>query len=219
MNICCFPGLAFDHRIFANLEWGEHIPQYIDWIEPQTNESFSSYAARIANLIPNESNELVLIGHSLGGMLAQEIAAQRNTKQVFLISSVRSRKEIPWFFKILKPRFLHRFFTQSLVSHTFPYWARFHDYESQEEQQLFLEMVAKHSNNYLKWALGNLTKWETPSLPSTTTIFQIHGMQDRTLPCKLLKQPDQVVPDAGHFMVVKRPHIVSQFIFSNLEST
>lgn len=219
MNIYCLPGLAFDHRIFAKLDWGANVPQFIDWIEPQTNDSFSSYAERIADLIPDASRELTLIGHSLGGMLAQEIAAKRNTKQVFLISSVRSGSEIPWFFKILKQPIIHALFTQSLIRNTFPFWARYHDYESQEEQTLFLEMVAKHSDNYLKWALGSLVNWETPSLPSTTRLFQIHGMKDRTLPCKLLKRPDQVVPDAGHFMILKRSRIISRFISANLEPT
>ena len=212
MKVYCIPGLAFDHRIFANLEWGTFLPHYIDWIEPHSDECFSAYASRMAKAIPNEAEDLILIGHSLGGMLAQEIATQRNVKTIVLISSLRSRKEMPWFFKVIKPRFIHHLFSKTFVRRTFRYWARFHDYETQQEQLLFLDMVGKQSNQYLQWALRSLTNWQTVVLPAKTRLFQIHGQKDRTFPCRWLEQPEVVVPGGGHFMVYKKPQIISRHL-------
>ena len=218
MNLYCLPGLGFDHRIFTNLNWGTLTPSYIDWIEPKQNESFSNYAARMAEAIPADAQDVIIVGHSLGGMLAQEIAKQQPIKMIVLISSVRSRNEIPWFFKILKRRFTHKFFTKSFVRNTFRYWARFHDYESPQEQRLFLDMIEQQSDNYLQWAFYNLANWQTPVLPTRTHVFQIHGAKDRTFPCKLLKRPDLVIPQAGHFMVYKKTEIISNQMKNLFES-
>lgn len=217
MNIFCLPGLAFDSRIFRNLEWKATVPRYINWIAPEAGEQFSSYATRIAKEIPADINDPILIGHSLGGMLAQEIAAQRHVKQVILLSSVRSRNGIPWFLKMMRPKFMHRWFRKSIVRRTFPFWARFHDYETKEEQSLFLDMLDKQDDEYLQWALHALSIWKPPSIPNTN-IYHIHGQNDRTLPVRGLLEPDKVLPAAGHFMVFKHANLISKYIHETLES-
>ncbi|MCA8972252.1 MAG: alpha/beta hydrolase [Planctomycetes bacterium] len=222
MNVYCIPGLGFDHRIFEELDLGDVVPRYVDWIEPRDEEPFDAYAARMAEAIPLSAEEpsgLVLIGHSLGGMLAQEIAVLRDVQLVVLVSSVRSRDEIPRFFKVLKPRLAHRWFTKGLVRRTFRFWARFHDYVTPREQKLFLDMVERHSDHYLRWALRSLAIWRAPAVPARTRIVQVHGQRDRTFPYKLLERPDAVVPDAGHFMIVREARAVSECISNLLHSS
>lgn len=212
MKVYLIPGLGFDQRIFHNLVLKGHQLTYLDWIEPQSGESFTDYSGRMALQIPEKDEPIALIGHSMGGMASQEIAAQRPIDKVVLISSIRSRQELPFHFKIFKPLRIQKIFSRSLAVNTVKYWGKRHGYTTQEEQELFKSMVGKQSNFYLKWALRELSSWQTPFVPDSTQILQLHGKGDRTFPLRQIQQPDVVLPEAGHFMVYRRPADISNLV-------
>ena len=97
MKIYLIPGLGFDHRIFSKLNLEEQNIQYFNWIEPLEHESIRKYAERLAEDIVDDGERTLLIGHSLGGILSQEIACFKQVGQIVLISSIKSRKELPAF--------------------------------------------------------------------------------------------------------------------------
>ncbi len=217
MKVYLIPGLGFDHRIFEKLDLRlvDHV--FLPWIEPIKNERFEDYARRMAKDIPNDYfGSTILIGHSLGGMLCQEIARFKQIDKVILISSVRYREEIPLFFKLVYPLSLHHLFTKKFTLRTFPFWSKYHDYQSVEEQNLFKDMLVKHSDEYLQWALKNLSLWQPPKLSAKTEIFRIHGKKDRTFPAQLMKNVDHLIPHAGHFMVYKKSELINDLLFRSL---
>ena len=89
MNVWLIPGLGFDERVFRNI----HIPgakkNFIQWIDPGEKETIADYTTRLLTQIGDTPEELILIGHSFGGIICQEISYQRNIKKVILISSIR----------------------------------------------------------------------------------------------------------------------------------
>ncbi len=216
MQCVLLPGLGFDQRIFGKLDFGGHDVRYLNWMEPEAGESFATYTRRLAEPLVKAQAPLILIGHSLGGMLSQEIATFLPVQQIILISSIRSRRELPIHFRLVYPLRLHYLFTKQMTYWSFPLWGRQHDYVSQEEQTLFKDMVARHSNRYLRWALRALSLWQGAAVPDETLLSQIHGQKDKTFPSQLLEQPDQLVPEAGHFMVYKHPEIINTFISEQL---
>lgn len=218
MKTYLIPGLGFDHRIFKNLNLNGFQKEYIDWIEPKRKESIGDYAKRLAERVSSDAEGITLIGHSLGGIISQEIAKIRKIDQIILISSIKSRKENPFHFRIIRPLALHHFFTKKLTFSTFKYWAKKHDYESLEEQALFKDMVNQQSNHYLQWALKVLSNWQTPNLAPHTKVFQIHGAVDQTFPIKNITNPDRILKNGGHFMVYKHPEIISQIITDVLQA-
>ena len=168
-------------------------------------KKISSYASRLSEDIDdNGGEEIVIIGHSLGGVMASEIARIKKVNQIILISSIRSSKENPFQFRIIKPLGIHHLFTKKLTFSTFKYWAKQSDYETEEEQDLFKKMVSGYSDNYLKWALKTLSIWRCQPLDSQTKVFQIHGDRDKNFPIRNLKNIDRVIKNAGHFMAYKR---------------
>ena len=216
MQIYFIPGLGFDHRIYDKLDLGDVTPTYLDWIEPQRKESIAHYAARLSEAIdPNATNN-VLIGHSMGGMMSREIAAQKNIDRIFLISSIRSRAELPMQFRIMKPLRMHHLMAKQPLIRTIGWWGKGQDYKTREEQELFKSMVGGHSNSYLRWALKELARWQEPELPDTTQVFQIHGTKDKTFPYKRIKNADLPIEGGGHFMVYKHPDVISAFIKERL---
>ncbi|MEO0471578.1 MAG: alpha/beta hydrolase [Bacteroidota bacterium] len=211
MSLYLLPGLGFDHRIYQKIDWGHHALQFLDWIEPLKHEAISDYAERMAEKIKEEKN-VILVGHSFGGMLAQEIAAIRPVDRIILLNSIQSRAEMPLFFKMVKPFGLYHFFTQSGTIRSLPLWGKSHGYDSPEEVALFISMVGKQSNRYLQWALKTLSAWPGVEIPTTTSLYQIHGRKDKTFPFSSLKEPDAVVDDGGHFMVFRQPEKVGRMI-------
>ena len=211
MKVYFIPGLAFDHRIFQKLELGGVEFGYLDWIEPERGESIAAYAGRMAEGIEG-NGPVALVGHSFGGIVAQEIAAQLRVEQTVLVSSIRSRSEMPRHFRVVRPMGIHWLFTKGLTVHSLGLWGKKHGYETPEEQTLFKDMVRKCSNHYLRWALRTLSVWQAPPPPISGRISQIHGALDRTFPIRHLSDPTHVVLDAGHFMVYKQPERISPLL-------
>lgn len=211
MKVYFIPGLAFDHRIFQRLELTGMEKGYLDWIEPEKGEGMASYAARMAEEI-DATGPVALVGHSLGGIVAQEIAAQRPVERTVLVSSIVSREEMPFPFKVVRPLGIHWLFTKGLTIKTVGMWGKKHGYETEEEQTLLKDMVGKNSNHYLRWALRSLSVWDAAPAPLTGQRYQLHGASDLTFPAKHLKAPTHLLPDAGHFMVYKQPDRISPIL-------
>ena len=214
MHLCFIPGLGFDHRIFQNLELPDYDMTYLDWIEPQNQESIQSYAQRMDDRIP-ATDRIFLIGHSFGGIMAQEIAQIRTVQKIILISSLKSPTELPLHFKTLRLLKAYPLLSQNLAAKTVRYWGKGHGFESKAEQELFKSMVSKHSNHYLQWALRQLCEWNGVESQYQNPLFHIHGKKDKTLPYKFLSTPDHTI-DGGHFMVYKQAPEISRLIRTQL---
>lgn len=216
MKIYLIPGLGFDNRIFNKLDLTGIDKEYIDWIEPTRNENINDYSKRLSVRIGKNSDEIIIIGHSLGGIISQEIATLIKIDKIILISSIKSRNELPFHFRIIRPLRLYKLFTKKLATQTLKYWGRSHGYESAEDQELFKEMVNGHSDKYFQWALNELSIWNPPKIPPHTKIYQIHGDKDKTFPIKLIDKPHNVIKNAGHFMVYKQPKKINELLIEEI---
>lgn len=212
MRIVFIPGLGYTNRIFENLELSSFTIEYLNWIEPKTNEKINQYALRLFSTIKRSSEKTILIGHSLGGIVSQEIASAHQIEKIILLSSIKSRKELPLYFKLTQPLRLHKLFTRALCLKTVRYWGKGHGFETESEKELFKSMVGKQTNGYLQWALAALSTWHEPKVPSQTEIVQIHGTNDRTLPYRLVSAPDFTIENGTHICVHKKGEMISELI-------
>lgn len=217
MKILLIPGLGFDCRIYDRIDFGNHEVERINWIEPKTDEPLRDYAIRLFGDRLKEEEKAVLIGHSLGGIVSQEIAVVKPVSKIILISSIQSREEMPMMFRIIQPLRLYKWFTKEITLKSVKYWGKNHDYVSESEQNLFRSMVSGYSNKYLQWALKSLSTWETPTLPAATEIFQISGTDDKNFPIKLIQNPDEIIEGGSHFMVYKNAERISEILRDELK--
>ncbi len=215
MKLYLIAGLGYDKRIFKNLNVEGFDVEYLDWIEPKKNETLHDYAQRF--FPTNDAEKSVIIGHSLGGIAAQEIATIYKIEKIILISSVRSRSEIPYYFKVIKPLGLEVFFRRKWCMKTVKFWGSRHEFTTEEDQELFKDMIGNQTNNYLQWALRKVSGWRAPSVPAHTEIVQIHGTRDRTFPFGKIRQPDFTVENGSHIMVYKEPDKISSLIRNILQ--
>jgi len=86
-------------------------------------------------------DQWILVGHSFGGILAQEMTAFLLVQKVFLISSIQNVQENPWFFKILAPFGLYRIITQKFILTSFAFWGSSHGYDTPAAIALFVDIL------------------------------------------------------------------------------
>ena len=105
-TIYLISGLGADARVFGELDLPGYEWKHLDWIEPVPGESLASYAYRLSG--PIRDLNPVIIGVSFGGMVAAEMAVQRNWSRVLLIATVRCRSELPRYYRLAGFIRLHR---------------------------------------------------------------------------------------------------------------
>ena len=204
-NIYLLAGLGFDFRIFENLNLNSPNINHLTWLEPLSNESLSDYVKRMARQITIKDNN-ILIGHSFGGIIVQEISKIIPTEKVIIISSIKSKNEIPITLKFLKNVPLYKFFNQKIILATFPIWARAFGYNSEKGRALFIQMISNCTNSYFRWAMDKIVNWNGND--HTENIIHIHGSRDKTFSIKKIKNPI-IIPDGSHFMVFSKADEVS----------
>ncbi len=99
ITVYLIPGQGSDYRIFNNLDIDSTFKvKHIHYTLPDKGMSLPQFAHALATQI-DTSEEFILIGVSLGGMLATEMSTFLHPKKVILISSAKSRNELPFRYK------------------------------------------------------------------------------------------------------------------------
>lgn len=204
-------GLGADKRMFAKLRLPEgYHAVHLVWFRPERHETMQQYAQRIADRIPDE--DIILVGLSFGGMMAQEVARIKRVSKLILISTLHSRKEIALHYRIgifFRLQYLFgkwmlvfpKFISHYLFSITTPAGKKLLDAILDDMDPVFL-----------KWAIRNAAKWNPG--PLGIPYYRIHGSRDRVLPMKNIK-PDKVI-DGGHLVVMTHAREVSEAVGDQL---
>jgi pimeloyl-ACP methyl ester carboxylesterase len=191
-------GLGADERVYENIKLpDEYSIKHIRWLEPESNESFSSYCLRLSLQI-DKSIPFVLIGMSLGGLVAIELNKYLKPEKTIIISTVISNRQFSIVFKLIKLFQLHKITPAFLLKIPSPiaYW--FFGIHSKDEKLLLKSFMKNVTDTYLKWSIDKVINWENTEKPSR--LFHIHGTADKIFPHKKLN-PDITILNGGHLMV------------------
>lgn len=213
--IFCIPGLGLDRRMFERLDLHPFQVEYLDWIEPQGWETLEIYARRLAGPILECQSEVIIIGHSFGGVVAQEISCITPVKQIILISSTIENREMPWRLRLLSRYSLYKLVTRTAMLASFTVWSRTHGFRTRELRTIFRESVGKLSTHYFHWSLKRLADWNGVQQTHTPTV-RIHGTKDLTFPRNLIRHIDHEVHGGDHAMVHRRAGEVSARLHAEL---
>ncbi len=206
-NIYIFSGLGADERVFVNIDLNEHHPTFIKWIDPLPDETIVAYASR---LIPQiNKSKPILIGLSFGGMMAVEVSKQIETQKVIIISSAKTFKEIPFYYRIPGMFNIHRWMpVRKLKKFNFiTTW--FFGTQSKAENKLLLQITKDTDPNYVKWAVDKIVKWQNKQIPAN--LFHIHGTKDRLLPLRK-SQYDKAIEGGGHLMIMNKAAQITEIL-------
>ena len=101
IKMYAIPGLGTTQELFINIRIKNTEIIVLDWPIPSANDTMQSYAKKFLPLI-DTSNPFYLMGVSFGGMICTELSKLISPVKTFLISTCKTRQELPWFIKTLK---------------------------------------------------------------------------------------------------------------------
>ena len=188
-TIYCIPGLGLNHKVFQKLNIPSANLKFLDFIEPKPDESVSNYAARMAKNISDE--DFSLLGMSFGGMLSIEIARLMKVKQVFLISTVKNKMEMPSIFKYIDKLPTPNKSATKLAIETTVAFKPYYDNSDEEGNELFQEMLNEASHSFLNWALKEIANWQFDEQVNCP-FYHIHGTSDLIFPIKNIDKAESL---------------------------
>jgi pimeloyl-ACP methyl ester carboxylesterase len=207
-RVYVFSGLGADERIFKHIEFYPFEPIFVKWIPPFKNEDLKSYAGRILVQIPEVKP--FLIGVSFGGIMAIEVAKLISTEKIVLISSAKTRKEIPFYFRIAGFLNIHKLIpTRALKKgENLNNWL--FGANNKEDRQLLKEILADTDSRFFEWAIDRIAHWQNRIIPSN--LRHIHGIKDKIFPIKYIHCDFRVL-DGGHLMTLNKGSEISNLIW------
>ena len=180
VNIYMMPGMAANPSIFENIKLPEP-PFKIHWLEwfiPEKNETLAHYAMRMCEKIDQPNP--VLLGVSFGGVLVQEMVKYIQVKKLIVVSSIKSKYEMPKHLQILKVTKAYKILPTQLVG-SMSLLSKFALGETIKKRiELYKKYLSVDDKRYLDWAIKEMVCWDQ-SEPNPKAIY-IHGSKDSVFP-------------------------------------
>ncbi|MCL6523163.1 MAG: alpha/beta hydrolase [Thermoflavifilum sp.] len=199
LDVYFISGLGADQRIFQHIQLQRCRQHALHWITPHRHESMQAYARRLSAQI--HTTQPLLIGMSFGGMMAIEISRILQVKGVILISSVKTRAELPPYFQLLHVFPVHRWLPYSWLQALGIRWGKWLFGPQCPSTHHILNEVIRHTDEtFFRWAWQRVISWKTSYLPER--LIHIHGNRDHMLPLCFIKKVDHVIPGGTHLMVL-----------------
>jgi len=202
-------GLGADTRLYNNTDIPagyEVIP--VDWIEPNQTDTLKTYAQKLIYQY-NIVDRSIVIGTSMGGMLAIEISKIVKLNKTILISSIKTSDEAPGYFKVFRNLPVFKLFPKKLFTSVGfmikPIFGKMTDADA----WLLNDMIKNSSPVFMKWAMGAVLKWENKTIPPN--VYHIHGDKDLVFPYKNIKNAI-LLKGGTHIMVYNRAKEINKLL-------
>ena len=179
------PGMAANSKIFDFISLPENFNiHYLEWEMPLSKESIQEYSSRISKKIKGKN--IVLIGVSFGGIVVQEISKFIKTHKIIIISSIKTKNELPLMMQLGRKTKAYKFFNVKWID----------DFESlalfvfgpiiKNRIELYRKYLSVRDKNYLNWSIDKLVNWNQKNPPKK--IIHIHGVNDLVFPSVYIKK-------------------------------
>jgi pimeloyl-ACP methyl ester carboxylesterase len=207
-TVYCISGLGADEKVFKFLDLSFVNPVFIKWIEPLQNETLSDYAERLKQQYIHEPDPII-IGLSLGGMIAVEIVKTTPAAKAIIISSAKTKNEIPFYMRMLRYVPLYKILPDTYVKRSVRIQQHFLGAESTTTKSYIKAALKNADANFYKWAIGAIMSWNNTTIPLNT--IHIHGTNDKLLQYKFVKA-DISIEGGGHLMIIENAEEISAII-------
>lgn len=201
IHVYFVPGMAADVSIFEyiNLPKDKYLVHTIPWKIPLKKETIQEYAKRMCKEIGHEP--CVLIGVSFGGIVAQEMSKFLDLKKLIVVSSIKSKYELPGRLKLARKTKVYKLLPTSLIS-KIDDWEKlaFGDF-AKKRAVMYQKYLSMNDKTYLDWAIENIVCWEQEE--PIEGIVHIHGDKDIIFPIANIKDCIRI-ENGTHVMIVNR---------------
>ncbi len=201
IHVYLMPGMAANPSIFDNISLLESQFRIhkLHWFIPEENESLSDYALRMTKHIKHEN--IVLIGVSFGGILVQEMSRHIKLRKLIIVSSVKTKHELPKRMKVLRATKAYKLLPTQLMSNI-DLLAKFAFGDTITKRiELYKKYLSVNDKRYLDWAIEQVINWgQDKAMPE---VIHIHGEKDGVFPCVNIE--DYIpIKNGTHIMVINK---------------
>ncbi len=209
IHVYLMPGLAASSTIFEKIELPNEIFEIhlLNWVLPEKNETIQSYAQRMAQFVHHQ--DIVLIGVSFGGILVQEMAAFLKVRKLIIISSVKSKYELPRRMKFAKATKIYKLIPTSLLKNINFLMKFAFGTTLKNRLELYQRFVYMDDVRYLSWAIEQVICWNRQQIDQN--VVHIHGDADAVFPCNYINNYI-CVSKGTHLMIVNRFKWFNEFL-------
>lgn len=209
VNVYLIPGQGGDGRLFNNLTLPAGFEaKHVIYERPEDGMSMQEYARQLTRQIDTTS-KFILIGVSLGGMLATEMSEMVDAEKVIIISSAKGRHELPGRYTFQKKVPIYKLVSPKTAKFGAKLLQPIVEPDRQKEKETFKAMLRDKDAIFLRRTIEMIMHWDRIEAPPN--IIHIHGNKDHTIPiCKV--DYDILVPEGSHMIVLTRGEEVSDLV-------
>ena len=204
VTIYLLPGVGCDHRLYDRLELpAGHRVVKLDWPAFEEDDTLARIAERLLPRVSPDGPH-VLVGVSMGGMVAQELALLTKPVKVVLISSWTGPQEWPPFVRVSAKLGLYRTIRDWTMRVAWPL-KRMIDRREGSVDALLWDMACKQTARQLRLGTAAILRWKGSRWAGP--LVRIHGDKDIVTPLRF--PVDHLVKGGQHVMVLTSPREVS----------
>ncbi len=209
------PGMAAGKEIFEKISLPQDCYEVIviEWLVPLKNESLANYAKRMTAFV--DKPNAVLVGVSFGGVVAQEMSAFLKLQKLIIISSVKTKYEMPKRMHIVSALRLYKLLPVDFIVST-PDLTKFAvGPKSKKRLQLYNTYLTMRNKYYLRWAVKQMLSWDREK--AVKGIKHIHGDKDVVFPLKNIKH-SETIKGGTHVMILFKAEAVTRKLIEIINS-
>lgn len=209
-HIIFFSGLGADERLFQFIDLNGCRKQFVKWTKPAKNETLQSYLLKLKEQITIDEPP-VLVGVSLGGIIAMEMRELMPVEKTILISSVKARTEMPAFLNLVRLTKLNTLVPLWLTKKIALHGPLIAGIRSRKTQPLLAQMLYDADDDFLDWGMQAALDWQR-SAYDKKNLVHIHGTNDLVFPLRNIRQCDYTIKGGTHGMIMSRPGEINEIL-------
>lgn len=200
-------GLGADQRSFGFLDLSFCDANFIHWITPSPGDTLGSYAEKLFASVADEN--AVIVGLSLGGMLAVEMAKKHPHTKVIIIASAKTRFEIPRYLRFWRHFPVYNFHSRRTKNYGGRLVLSILGTKGAAERKVQQQILKDSDPSFTRWAIHAVLHWDNTVIPEN--VIHIHGTADKLLPFSFVKA-DYTIIGGEHVMIMDKANEVSELL-------
>lgn len=207
------PGQGADERLYKNIHLDSVFEvRHIHYFTPEKDWNMHDFARELSKQI-DTTQSFSIVGVSLGGMLATEMNDFLKPENVIVISSAKSRLELPFRYRFQKTIPIYKLFPPFLVKAGARVMQPIVEPDRMKDPKTFNAMLKAKDPLFLKRTIKMILEWKR--IKYDENIIHIHGGMDKTIPARNVAF-DYLIEDGSHMMVLTRGQLVSEILNNSL---
>ncbi len=201
IHVYLMPGMAANPIIFEHIQLPENqfSIHWLEWMIPEKKETIAHYAQRMNEKIVHEN--VVLLGVSFGGILVQEMSKLKTFRKVIVVSSVKSKHELPKRMKFVNFTKAYKILPTQLIGNI-DFLTKYAFGETITKRvELYKKYLSVTDKGYIDWAIKQIVSWKQEKRQPNT--IYIHGDKDTVFPHSC-NANTLIVKGGTHIMIINK---------------